>query len=317
MLYKYLSPARLSVLNDFKIRYTQPAQLNDPFESALLINTSAYDRSHEIIESLAHEVVCETDEDRAELEAAKDELKAEAKAKASPRAMGKRLAEFLNKARGVLSLSRANDSLLMWAHYGDSHRGFVIGVDETHPFFHSLDGEGNRTSPQNVIYTSRRMIVDVDSPEFHNQLLCYKSLEWAYEQEVRVFTTFGPVDTDFEKHAPDQVHLFTLPRECIKEIYIGANANAQTRAKILELVDRRKLQVKVFDAYVDDEKYALNFYEVSGQLHSYRQFGEPYVRAEGNSAKHSDTHFAFNGLPVLITVEYAPGVVHPYYATRT
>jgi len=29
----------------------------------------------------------------------------------------------------VLSLSRTNNNLLMWAHYCDCHRGFVIGFE--------------------------------------------------------------------------------------------------------------------------------------------------------------------------------------------
>lgn len=60
---------------------------------------------------------------------------------------------------------------------------------------------------KNVIYTSTRMVGNVGGPDFHNQLLSYKSLEWAYEREVRVFTTFSPLDTDFEKHAPDKFRL--------------------------------------------------------------------------------------------------------------
>ncbi len=35
ILYKYLTPERIDVLKNRKIRYTQPAAFNDPFESAL------------------------------------------------------------------------------------------------------------------------------------------------------------------------------------------------------------------------------------------------------------------------------------------
>jgi len=36
---------------------------------------------------------------------------------------------------GVLSLSARPDSAVMWSHYADSHRGFVIGLDTNHDFF--------------------------------------------------------------------------------------------------------------------------------------------------------------------------------------
>lgn len=315
MLYKYLSSERLSVIDNFKIRYTQPAQLNDPFEAALLVDTAAYNECEKIIETLSQEVQCETDEERAELEAATAELKEEAKARSSPQMVGQELANLINKAQGVLSLSRTNDSLLMWAHYADSHRGFVLGLDETHPFFNKLDGHGNPTRPRNVIYTSKRMVVEAGSPDFYEQLLCYKSLEWAYEQEVRVFSTFGRNYLDFEKNAADQVHLFVLPRECIKEIYIGANASARTRASILDLVDRRKLRVKLFEAYVAEDRYALNFSEVAKPIYSYRP-QEVLAREGKTAARYTDAMFAHSGLPTQITIDYGPDVVHPSYLTR-
>ena len=36
---------------------------------------------------------------------------------------------------GVLSLSARSDSSVMWSHYADSHRGFLIGFSTEHEFF--------------------------------------------------------------------------------------------------------------------------------------------------------------------------------------
>jgi hypothetical protein len=41
MLYKYLSKDRVDVLQNLKIRFSQPQALNDPFESLPLINLEA------------------------------------------------------------------------------------------------------------------------------------------------------------------------------------------------------------------------------------------------------------------------------------
>ncbi|WP_321413254.1 hypothetical protein [uncultured Desulfobacter sp.] len=38
MLYKYLPPERIDVLSNLRIRFSQPRSLNDPFETAPLIN---------------------------------------------------------------------------------------------------------------------------------------------------------------------------------------------------------------------------------------------------------------------------------------
>ena len=51
-------------------------------------------------------------------------------------AMAARIDELMNTSIGVLSLCEHADSLLMWPHYGDGHRGFVIAFDTSAPFFH-------------------------------------------------------------------------------------------------------------------------------------------------------------------------------------
>ena len=261
MLYKYLNPSRVDVLQNLKVRFTQPCELNDPFESALLVEVDAnrlagWDAE---MERMGEELNPQTDEERAMLEAAKDKLREEAKKSLMPHVMGRELADLINKAQGVLSLSRANNSLLMWGHYGGSHKGYALGLDESHPWFYEKDRFGKSTKPNNVIYTSRRSPIKAGSDDFYERLLCYKSLEWAYEEEVRIFRTFGSSREQFNRNSPTDVHLIDLPSDCIKEIFIGANADAGLRKQIFEAVHHNELDVKIFDAYVDDERYAINF----------------------------------------------------------
>jgi hypothetical protein len=35
---------------------------------------------------------------------------------------------------GIISFAGSEDNLLMWAHYADKHKWFVICLDEEHPF---------------------------------------------------------------------------------------------------------------------------------------------------------------------------------------
>lgn len=259
MLYKYLSPERIDVLQNLKIRFTQPCSLNDPFESALLIRTDAFQTFKENLEREAANLAPKSEQDRQLLEETKAELLEQAKHSVAPHAVGRELSDYLNRSQGVLSLSRTNDSLLMWAHYCNSHRGYVLGLDDTHPWFYQQNGLGESTRPHNVIYTSRRIAVQEDAEDLYDRLLCYKSLEWAYEQEVRIFRTFGAHDEPSVDNDINKVHLFDIPKECIKEIYIGANADSSLFNAVFEAIFRKKLDVKIFVAYVDDERYALNF----------------------------------------------------------
>ena len=115
---------------------------------------------------------------------------------------------------GVLSLSERWDSLLMWSHYADSHRGFAIGLSTSHGFFAKRDPRNilvpavgpmgqecyqyNRVPPlSKVFYTDqranlqRRTIVDVilttgkEIYDYASFLL--KGTDWSYEREWRLF----------------------------------------------------------------------------------------------------------------------------------
>jgi len=303
MLYKYLSQNRISVIDKFMIRFTQPSDLNDPFESALLVDPGEYYDRRKTAEDLRAQAISEglvpkNYEEQEELDAAIQELDSHIAAVMAPQSIGKALIELINKSQGVLSLSRTNESLLMWAHYSDSHRGFVLGLDEKHPFFSQPDSTGRSTKPHNVVYSTNRFIVKTANDDFYEKLLCYKSLEWAYEQEVRIFRTFVANAEDCEKNSSSDIHLFSLPRDCIKEIYIGANANTKTRKKILEIIDRRKLVVRLFEAYIAEDRYALNFREVFGSLYSYRP-QELLTRSSTQSNHYSDYEFSYRTPPSL------------------
>jgi hypothetical protein len=256
----------MGVLDNFMIRFSQTSALNDPFESAVLLDAEKrfenFDPEEVFRKILAEEGIVPGDEDWDAFNSAVKELKEYQKELTRPHALGRQLMEWLDLRIGVLSLSRTNDNLLMWAHYADSHRGLVLGLDDEHPFFHVKDQLNNPTKPYNVVYTSRRRAVDPDARDYYEQLLCQKSIDWAYEEEVRIFRTFDGSIKIPGKTGREDVHLFEMPVECIKEVYIGANASESLRAKMLRLVHRRKLPIAVFDARISDERYEMEFCRV-------------------------------------------------------
>lgn len=93
----------------------------------------------------------------------------------------KDLLEKINGARSRLrlcSLSRDPDNALMWAHYANGHRGFVVGagVDENAYKLRSVHYNG----PSYVNHGDEETAINV---------LSHKHQVWAYEQEERVFVT--------------------------------------------------------------------------------------------------------------------------------
>lgn len=112
---------------------------------------------------------------------------------------------------GIISFTESHNNTLMWAHYGDEHKGVVIEFDFNEPFFssstHNVDGRAMRFKrdfmgtcfelPEKVDY--RRDFPDFKRPElsapddlndfhwnkFYKAVLFTKSIDWIYEQEQR------------------------------------------------------------------------------------------------------------------------------------
>ena len=270
MLYKYFHPERSSVVSDNLVRFSQTPVLNDPFESALLLRIDGHDALTGVLEDLLKKDMkckgmdCDDPANFNWMRQRLAELNWQVAQKFAPAYLGAKLTAKLASGQGIFSLSRVNDNLLMWAHYSDSHRGFVLGIDESHPFFHSPNALGQPTQPQNVVYSSRRVVNQPGDDRAYSQLMCRKSIDWAYEEEVRVFKNFPPVEAGSEPHPPDKIHLFSLPTECIKQLFIGANAKPEVRERLIELAQNRPVPIDVFESYLSEERFELHFRPIPG-----------------------------------------------------
>ena len=266
MLYKYLPADRLDVLENLAIRFTQPRALNDPFEASPLLDISSEIRP--AIEQMEHElediwkntsVEEKTPENYKTLQDGIRDLKADALEKTSPASSGVALMDEVNQKIGVFSLSRTFGNLLMWTHYADNHKGFVIGFDDSHEFFYQETNEGLRSSPNKITYTTQRSITCPSDPDFYAKLLCEKPIDWAYEEEVRIIRHITA------EHAKDcctdlagyPVCLFKLPKECIKSIYIGAHAQPGLKKSILGLKIFHDLCADVYETKISKIRYEI------------------------------------------------------------
>jgi hypothetical protein len=98
----------------------------------------------------------------------------------------------------------------MWAHYCEDHKGIVVGFDADHSAFHD-DGPSVRP----VVYVSQCPQV-IFSRMTGLDSWFTKNSEWSYEEEVRhtkILTQEGLPGLP--------VHLFPLPRECVREIILA------------------------------------------------------------------------------------------------
>jgi len=240
VLYKYPQPARLDVLEQRRIRFTQPGDFNDPFEFRPCIQSAASeDHVREYVEANFETLVAKelaqypllgqlvqeglTKELLHALKAKTPELfrlfEPQMLAKVSPL-----IDSLLNQHVGVLCLSEVRDSILMWAHYTANHQGLVVGFDADHPFFLRRRSDQDEFGfLRRVDYRRERpnvVLSDTSSPAWFQT----KCIDWAYEKEWRIVRVLSEAD-----HRIDggrfPVCLFAFPPDAVMEIVVGLRSS--------------------------------------------------------------------------------------------
>lgn len=215
ILYKYMSAsAAISILEKRSIGFSKPDTFNDPYELKAAYPPQGNNPLSLLIEGVQSSAM-----------------------------------QFIwSDTNGVLCLTRNPLNSLMWAHYGDEHRGVVLGIDVEISGF--LDVQRCLVPAQfgNVIYTHTRPTHALPSfkgtdpisvghthhyPAGHEEKLQRTFLQkpacWAYEEEVRVVKCLSDrkdgtnqSGTFVEVELPNKtLYCYTLPDGAIKEIYFG------------------------------------------------------------------------------------------------
>jgi len=174
---------------------------------------------------------------------------------------------------GIFSLSSNPDSLLMWAHYADSHRGILIELDSEKLESHFSNKNKSTYSEfgkiHKIKYSKTR-----PGPEGVNGLLLpnkqiplsflQKSIEWEYENEYRIF--METKDCDESKGDKSEINMFRIPEDSIKRIIIGTgisdgNIIRKIKVDLQEAKARNsKLRhVEIARSSMDHNTYSLDY----------------------------------------------------------
>lgn len=161
---------------------------------------------------------------------------------------GKKMVSALTRV-GIYSLATKPDDLLMWAHYADQHKGFVIGFDSTQL------RETNRMQVVEVTYVDKyeklelgkiKVTHDEDMPAHLRTIASQKGRRWQEEHEWRLVFPFSriaiempmpPVEVIFG-HRMQESQRETL-HQLISQTYTGVEfstaepSNSEFRLEIL------------------------------------------------------------------------------------
>ncbi len=239
ILYKYLpSKIGIKVLTNSSIRFTQPAALNDPFESLWIFDEDSLNETLKATESMYKVEFGRPMSDNERLELP---FLVEREVLNLPK-------EF-SKVIGLLSLSKENNVSLMWSHYANEHKGLVIGFDSE-----LFQAESQYTELTEVEYSKVRPIYSSSKDEKAGwkqleKLLFTKSINWQYEKEFRSIVRLEYSEAPFKLPNSEYLcHLFKFPSESIKEVIFGWHTPSNKREEIQKLVTKNLPEVKLFEA---------------------------------------------------------------------
>ena len=146
---------------------------------------------------------------------------------------------------GVCCFSRIPDSILMWSHYSNYHKGICIGFDT------SDDPAFNRLI--NIQYLSSDFLnVKYSDPNEEAVFLAmiHKSADWKYEEESRIIL--------------DKPGELSYKKQSLKEVIFGAKMNTKDEQLLMDLLlESGYKNVEFIKAKLSKRSFKLEFHKLN------------------------------------------------------
>lgn len=158
--------------------------------------------------------------------------------------MQQRHVDCIKNKIGVLCLSTNPNSMLMWAHYADSHRGICLQFDGYFEYF---------AEAQKVDYPPTRVPINPfrdEQIQAMEKALLNKAEDWKYENEWRIVEPRGPGVREF-------------PPDSLTGVILGARISAQHEVLIRQWANQRPSSPKLYRARPCSETFSIHIEEVN------------------------------------------------------
>jgi len=160
----------------------------------------------------------------------------------------------ISSTRAVICLSVDPASILMWSHYSENHRGFVVGIAHRRlgdlPIFP-------------VEYTDRRVLYKATTPfKVHPNvrsldMFLRKATQWSYEREYRSIWPLTELIPGAIGDTP--AHCRPLAPEAIVEVRLGWRAAAELETQIRAALEAIGSPARLLRARLHPRRYKLEF----------------------------------------------------------
>ena len=258
-VYKYLCPARADFFQAFKLRFSQPEALNDPYECLPACDNIDPSKFFDRIiarnpNALRHLTPEQVKDAKAKVLSNLQPEQSEEQCLAIYRTK-------VNNTLGILSLCKRPDSIVMWAHYAEQHKGFVLGFNRSHPFFEKQKTDWADTGTlREVTYGMNRINVDfAGEVTLKFDIFLRKNRDWDYEEEVRLIRGLHAASELRKVPGKPDICLFDIPKTCVSSVIFGLHCSPDLRSSIEHKVksDVELKDVRLFKAKLDLKEFKM------------------------------------------------------------
>lgn len=232
-IYKYrdwTNDNHKTILTDNEIFLASPGEFNDPFDCKIathFLSLDTPDKVKHYIEARRHE----SELDEKGIAILEERLNNISEYWDMFQAL-----EFtmIDQHYGVLSLSARWDSILMWSHYANFHKGFCVGFNEEKMRLSGIFNCGGL-----VKYSDDFPLIDPHTNEIDVMFLQtqYKAKNWEYEQEYRLSKLFSP-------NPPTNIQrVKKINPEFIEEVILGMGISYKYRSEITAICKAKNILV--------------------------------------------------------------------------
>lgn len=242
-LYKYYSDEKLETVKSNKMWYSAPCKFNDVFDSDISTN------ENELFESVLQMNPDERGIRKGSL------MWRQLKEQTHRQLCSLRSdIELLRTQMGIACLSESDDSLLMWAHYGNNHKGMCVEYELM---------EINRQlgfSPVPIVYSDDRACfrsldpksLERDVQGVFIESITSKSKEWSYEKEWRIIRDEVACGGKWDANKKGALLDMIRPRSVI----LGCEATPKFEKEVREYCESN--EINLYKMEKDKALYRLN-----------------------------------------------------------
>lgn len=260
IIYKYRTWSNeyhRNTLEKNELYFASPSEINDPFDFKAITDFSLLN-STEKKETFINKVI-DSAKQISNIQINEPEAKAELLSKLSlnlekyQAGFNQTNFEYIDNRFGVISFSFIWNSILMWSHYSENHKGFCIGFRR-----HELEALGNGGTYGPVHYIKKMTRIDPLETNIIKEIFQRthnKTDIWKYEKEYRITQLW----TDSNPKREERILKFH--DNCMAEIILGLNVIDSDKKKIIEIAKAKK--VKVYQLYKNEELYLLEKREIN------------------------------------------------------